>query len=200
MSAVCRRFKALRHPGPSSLPVPSGGSSFGSFRGFGCGTPRPSSRRRSSESVLQAQDPAVLDHAEVLVGERVAAEAADLPVAVAVHGGERVPGYGRRSRRPRSPRGRPCAGLRRTARHTDRRSLRNPRSFRWNTQSLVRDIWMRFGDLSSLPSWDSGPLLTQAVTSRQAETAIQGIFMRGDSSCVLQLGPAARAPVPAAPQ
>ena len=43
--------------------------------------------------VLQAQDPAVLDHAEVLVGERVAAEAADLPVAVAVDGGERVPGY-----------------------------------------------------------------------------------------------------------
>src|SRR5688572_25801645 len=42
--------------------------------------------------LLQAEDPAVLDHAEPPVGDRVAAEAADLAVAVAVDGGERVLG------------------------------------------------------------------------------------------------------------
>src|SRR5688572_10697363 len=40
--------------------------------------------------LLHPEDPTVLDHAEPPVGDRVAAEAADLAVAVAVDGGERV--------------------------------------------------------------------------------------------------------------
>jgi hypothetical protein len=48
---------------------------------------------------------------------------------------------------------------------------------RWNTQSLVRVISMRFGLSSLRPSCDSGPELTQATRAKQAGATIQAAFM-----------------------
>src|SRR5687767_1702648 len=48
----------------------------------------------------------------------------------------------------------------------------------WKTQSLVRDISMRLGPLSSLPSCDSGPELTQPAKRRQAGAMSRNVFMR----------------------